>query len=336
MASIKPYKAGYRAQVYVLGVRDSETFRTRREAEAWAHQRETELREKKPASLTKTLRDAMERYRDEITVGKRGEVWEAIRIKAFLADADFPGGKKLCELVPEDFGRWRDARLKSVSAGTLLRDFSTLSPILEHARTEWKWIETNPLKDVKKPREPDHREVTIPPMDSVRLLRAMGYKRQACRSSTQAAAVAYLFALRVGMRAGEICALRWSDVFYGYVKVTGYDVGAGKTRSAKRDVPIVYQASRLIESMRGWDDEFVFGIKSQTLDAMFRRYRERAGLSGITFHDTRHTAATRLSEKVDVLTLCKIFGWKNTKQALTYYNPKVSDIRRMLEPRRSR
>ncbi len=79
MASIKPYKSGYRAQVYVLGVRDSDTFRTRREAEAWAHQRETELREKKPASLTKTLRDAMERYRDEITVGKRGEVWEAIR-----------------------------------------------------------------------------------------------------------------------------------------------------------------------------------------------------------------------------------------------------------------
>ena len=138
------------------------------------------------------------------------------------------------------------------------------------------------------------------------------------------------------MRAGEICALRWVDVGDGFVRVTGEDVGAGKTKAARREIPIVYQADSLIKLMSGWDDDFVFGLKSQTLDTLFRRYRERAGMDGVKFHDARHTSATRISKKVDVLTLCKIFGWKNTKQALTYYNPKVNDIRRMLEPRRSR
>lgn len=82
--------------------------------------------------------------------------------------------------------------------------------------------------------------------------------------------------------------------------------------------------------MRGWDDERVFGLKAQTLDALFRRHRVRCGLEGFTFHDSRHTAATWMAGKVDVLTLCKIFGWSSTSMALTYYNPKATDIAKRL------
>ena len=52
----------------------------------------------------------------------------------------------------------------------------------------------------------------------------------------------------------------------------------------------------------------------------------RVGLDGFTFHDSRHTAATRLAPLVDVLTLCKIFGWAKADQALVYYNPTGSQI----------
>lgn len=82
--------------------------------------------------------------------------------------------------------------------------------------------------------------------------------------------------------------------------------------------------------MRGFDDVLVFGIKAQTLDAMFRKYRARAGLSGFTFHDCRHTAATMLARRVDVLTLCKIMGWSNPKMAMVYYNPGASTMAAML------
>ena len=110
--------------------------------------------------------------------------------------------------------------------------------------------------------------------------------------------------------------------------MTGIEIGGGKT--GRRAVPTVPQTERLIESMRGWDEVYVFGLKSQTLDALFRKYRVRAGLSGFTFHDARHTAATRLAGRVDVLTLCKIFGWKNPSRAMTYYNPTPSQIKRKL------
>ena len=36
--------------------------------------------------------------------------------------------------------------------------------------------------------------------------------------------------------------------------------------------------------------------------------------------------AARMAQRVHILDLCKAFGWAGTKQALTYFNPKASDI----------
>jgi hypothetical protein len=33
-----------------------------------------------------------------------------------------------------------------------------------------------------------------------------------------------------------------------------------------------------------------------------------------------------MAKKVDVLTLCKIFGWSNPKMAMVYYNPTPSQM----------
>ena len=74
----------------------------------------------------------------------------------------------------------------------------------------------------------------------------------------------------------------------------------------------------------------MFGVRSQTLDTLFRRSRVRIGLSGFTFHDARHTASTHQARKIEVLDLCKMMGWTRTTQALTYYNPKVSEIAKRL------
>ena len=84
---------------------------------------------------------------------------------------------------------------------------------------------------------------------------------------------------------------------------------------------------RLIGKMAGFDPVRVFGIKPQSLDALFRKARQRAGLTGIVFHDTRHTAATWLATpRINVLDLCRMFGWSNPKQAMVYYNPSAAEI----------
>jgi len=125
------------------------------------------------------------------------------------------------------------------------------------------------------------------------------------------------------MRAGEITGLTWSLVMVDYCALP-------TTKTTSRNVPLEPKARRIIASMDGWDSEKVFGLSAQTLDSLFRRYRDRAGQQGYTFHDSRHTAATWLAKRVDVLTLCKMFGWSDPKQAMVYYNPTASDIARML------
>lgn len=323
MASVKPYGNGYRAQIKLLGVRDSETFRTKREAQAWASARETEIRAQdgKPPAQRYTLADALTRYAAEVSIHKRGRRWEEIRIKAFMAGT-LPIRAPIGAVTPDMIGAWRDARLRTVGNGTVLREIALLSAVLEAARREWRWIEVNPVKDVRKPRQPDHRETLLTRQQIKAMLRALGYSpRLPIRSVTQSVAVAFLLALRTGMRAGELCGLHWSRVHDGWCALP-------VTKTTPREVPLSPKAMRVIGKMRGFDPVAVFGVTPQTLDTLFRRARDRAGLSGFVFHDSRHTAATWIvaSGKWNVLELCKAFGWANPKQAMIYFNPKATDL----------
>jgi integrase len=313
-------------QIEVAGQRESGTFDTKREADAWAQRRSTELREMKtsPTGDFKTLQQALREYADKISPTKRGGDKEIIRLNAFegMAHQPMPLKKKVTAITSDDLTAWRDARLKVTARGSVLRDMTLLSHVFEIMRREWKWITTNPMRDVSRPQEPDHREVIIYGPQVRKMLRQLGWKgsKQPVRTVSQAVAVCFLVALMTGMRAGELCALEWGDIKEHHARLHTSKSGKG------RDVPLTPTAKRTIELMRGFDDVLVFGLTAQTLDALFRRNRDRAGLEGFTFHDARHTAATVIAQKVHVLDLCKIFGWSNTKRALTYFNPKMADL----------
>lgn len=319
MASIFKHGDKYRAQVTINGARKSRLFRTKREASAWAEATSHSMRSKKNTP-EHTLGDCIKRYAEEETPKKRGATKESIRLSAFLKERGFPAEVKMSDLTVAEMSKWRDTRLQTVSAGTVLREISLLSAMLETARLDWGWIETNPLRDMRKPRSPDHREIVIEVRDVRLLLKTMGYSpRLPIRSVAQSVAVCFLVALRTGMRAGELCGLNWDRVHSDYCVLP-------VTKTLPRKVPLTRKATRLLEKMRGYDTASVFGLKSQTLDANFRKYRDRAGLTGFTFHDARHTAATMLARKLDVLDLCRMFGWTTTKHALIYYNPTASSI----------
>ncbi|HLA36089.1 MAG TPA: site-specific integrase [Rhodocyclaceae bacterium] len=321
MASITKYKDGYRAQVSVKGARDSAVFRTQREAKAWAAAKELELRKasSRPEGEKHTLGEAMTRYAGEVSPTKRGERWEKIRIRAMLDDAHLPTSSPIGRVTPDDLGQWRNERSKQVAPATVLREIALLSVILETARREWRWIASNPIKDIRKPTKPDHRDVLLTREQIKGVLRALGYRRGPCLNVSHAVALAFMVALRTGMRAGELCGLTWDRINDDYCILP-------VTKTKPREVPLTPKAMRLIQSMRGFDPKLVFGVKAQTLDALFRRARERAGLSGFTFHDSRHYAATQLAQRVHILDLCKAFGWSNINQAQVYYNPSASDI----------
>ncbi len=323
----KTSKGTWSIQIEVAGQRPSSTHATKSQALAWAAAKTIELKLQASGQIgtIKTLGDALQRYSDDVAPSHKGWRWEMVRLAAYQKpDSRLPIKKRLSDLTTADMSAWRDARLAVVSRGTVLRDIGLLSAVFEAARLEWGWLQVNPLTNMRKPSSPAHREIVLTGVQIRKMLRALGYEPGVPRSVGQAVGLCFLTALATGMRAGELCGLTWDRVHQTHVVLP--DTKNGK----RRDVPLSTVAIRIIDRMRGFDPVLVFGVGDKSRDTIFRRARDRAGLSGFTFHDSRHTAATRMAGLVDVLTLCRVFGWSNTSQALTYFNLSASDIAKRL------
>lgn len=330
MASIQKTATGYRAQLQVLGQRESESFKTKREAQQWAARRDAELRAGAGSLGTrKTLLQTLRRYSNEVSSRRRGWRWEHLRLAAFERSPVLPVHVPVSRVQVQDIVLWREARLAQVSEGTVLREMALLSAVFEVARRDWRWISVNPVKDVAKPKRPAHRERRLAWTEMKQVLRALGHRagqrgNDAPRSTNQAVALCLLAALRTGMRAGELTKLKWPQV-----RGTHVHLASGTTKSGKaRDVPLSTKARAVFARAQGLDKVSVFGVSAAVLDTLFRRARGRAGLSGFTFHDARHTAATwiGLSNRLSMLEMCKMFGWGDPKHALIYFNPGVGDL----------
>ena len=329
MSSIQELKNGFRAQVAIKGQRASETFATKNDAKAWAAKKETEFRAAASGKTdkTKTLRDAFTRYSEEISTTRKGWKWEQTRLAAFgRTDGQrtgLPLSLRLVAVTPAHIAQWRDARLGEVKAGTVLRELGLLGGVFEVARREWGWIEGNPVRDIKGPASPQHRERVISRREIKAMLRSLDYRPgRPTMSMTGIVALIFLAALRTGMRSGELTALKWADYAGTYARLHTSKTGPG------RDVPVSAKARRIFAMAQAADPDTVFPVSASTRDTIFRRAKTRAGLSGFTFHDARHTAATWIATggKLTLMELCKMFGWRDPKHALIYFNPTATDL----------
>lgn len=108
-------------------------------------------------------------------------------------------------------------------------------------------------------------------------------------------------------------------------------VGAGKTDAARREVPLSSEALRILrqlESVR--DGDSVLRVSASSIDVLFRKARDKAGVFGLTFHDSRHLAITRLAKVLDVLPLAKAIGHRDLRMLMIYYNPSAEDLAKKL------
>lgn len=323
MASVGKHGRGYRAQVYVNGRRASKVFRTQREANAWAAAKEQEL-ETAPADKH-TLRELIDDYVDKVMSKKRGNVHEERQARAFLRDFAWLADKRLADLDTPDFVRWRDERLKTVSDATVLRNLNWLRHAFRVAREEWKWMASNPLQGLRIPKNPAPRDRRVSPAEVRALCRILDYRPgRAPETKSQEVALAFMVALRSAMRAGEILSLGKTTLSLTR-RVATVDHKTQHLTGKPREVPLTRQAVRLLAPVA--DRERCFTISSAVLDALFRKARDRLLIEDLHFHDSRAEALTRLSRKVDVMTLAKISGHKDLRiLQLAYYRETAEQI----------
>lgn len=330
MASFRQKGLGWEASVdMVVGgvrIRKAQVFETKGRAKAWAAEFESTARaERRGEVVERPLSDLFKEYQKRISPQKDGEVWEVRRLNAFLAD-DIAKATTL-SIKPADIARWRDRRLQTVSPATVLREWTLMSNVFTVARKEWGWMGANPMSDVERPAAPLPRDRRPTPEEIETLCHVLGYsKTDSPETESARVAAAFLFACETGMRAGEICALEWHDVDVEKRTAKVRAESRGARKSPARVVPLTLEAVRLVNQMPALADT-VFALKGASLDALFRRARAKGAIEGLHFHDSRAEALTRLSQKVDVLTLAKISGHRDLKILLnTYYRPKMEEV----------
>lgn len=329
MASIRQLPSGrWAAEICVQATRESKTFGTRREANAWSHQREHELRT--PAALRYTVRDMLERYAREESPKKEGADKEKLRIAALLRDFPLFGDRRLADVSATDIATWRDARLKVVKPGSVARDVRWLRNAFRLARLEWKWMDSYPFDGLRVPADSPARRRVVGWREARMIARNCGYRTgREPRTKVEEVALAMLIAMRTGMRAGEVLSLGRHNVDLER-RVARVEHKMQYQTGEPRDVPLSRQAARLLR-VHLQARERIFTLDSASLDALWRKVTGRLMVEDLHFHDTRGTALTHLARRVDVMRLAKISGHKNIKTLFErYYRERAEDIARAL------
>lgn len=229
----------------------------------------------------------------------------------------------LANLSPAVVARFRDERLLTVSSGTVIRDLSVLSSVINHVRREWGIVIQNPCELVRKPRAPLGRTRLLDAAEEARLLHEL---RPVGRRNVWMKPVVQL-ALETAMRRGELLALRWESM--DLAKRTAY---LPLTKNGRpRHVPLSLAAVSILEALSRSPDGRVFPITAAALVAAFTHACKRAGIVDLHFHDLRHTATTRIAEKLpNVVELAAVTGHQSLQMLKRYYHPRAEDLARKL------
>jgi integrase len=308
MASFRKRGETWRAEVMRRGVRRSDTFTSKGAAVAWASRVEAEVMAGVRGEVPNlTVSALIDRYEEEVSAEKKGKRWEGIRLDALRLDRI--ALVRLRVLDSPDVADWQRRRLAVVSAASVRRERNLVNHIFQIAIKEWRWLRRNPFDGVRRPKDGRPRTRIATQLELTRVAKIA--------SPNMARVIA--FAVETGMRAGEIAGLKAEDV-RGRVAVL-----RDSKNGTSRDVPLSTKA------VEAWGDGF--GVSAGSISALWARYCKELDppIVGLTFHDLRATAISRLASKLNVLELAKMVGHKNPKMLMVYYRESADEIAKKLD-----
>ena len=164
--------------------------------------------------------------------------------------------------------------------------------------------------------------------------------------------LSYLLCLDTGIRLGEVCALRWSDIDFHsgllHIRRTAYRINYGgrtelvlqtpKSECSLRDLPLTAKMLSLLRPLRTKPENYILTgsskpMEPRTLQYRFQRFQVTLNIPTRNYHVLRHSFATRCIERgMDAKTLSEILGHANVKTTLQMYtHPSMQSKRRLLE-----
>jgi len=223
------------------------------------------------------------------------------------------GELRLAEITTDLVADYRNERLKKVKPATVYQELGLMRRMFNVARREWKWVKDNPVADLSfSVGTRNFRDRWLTEEEEYTLLRNAG--------NPWWLYPLLMVALHTGMRKGEILALRWQDIDFRRRILT---IHKSKT-NMKRGIPLSDTLTSVLLDLKQNRKLFeisgrVFPISDRSLRQSYNKALERSGIENFTFHDLRHTFATRLVQNgVDIYSVQKLLGHTTVSMTLRY------------------
>ncbi|MET3120107.1 integrase [Undibacterium sp. GrIS 1.8] len=322
----------------------SKTFNIKADAEAWARLIEGEMDRgafvSRAEAESTTLKDALERYAQELTPKKKGALQERTRIKKWQSRP--LAVRYLSTIKGSDMAKFSDERRAAGKAENTIRlDMALLSHLFETARKDWGMESLiNPVKNVRLPSGSKQRDRRLNGDEQKYLTVALD------KSSQPIARAIVELAIETAMRQSEILGLEWKNIDFNRKVAFLADTKNGESRS----VPLSSKALTILNSLaRSIDGGRIFEISQDRLIRTFQRAcvvgsaqyvkdcaeakqaPSKAFLDDLRFHDLRHEATTRLFELgLDMMEVASISGHKSLSMLKRYTHLRAEDLARKL------
>jgi integrase len=239
-------------------------------------------------------------YHDYVVPTRKRPAYEKGRINVFV---DFFKGHELKDVTPMMIERFRAQRLKAGNSKSTTNRYLALMKKMYSLAVNEGLVTDNPVKKVKFFSEAENVKERILTLEEEEQLMAAApdYLRSAL-----------IIALNTGMRYGEIVNLEWEHVDFTSKRIRVEKTKSGKVRFININGPLFGELSKLRATANGSSYVLPNQGTGKPYVCLHRSYTtacKKAGITGLRFHDLRHTFATRLVQGgVDIETVRSLLG----------------------------
>jgi integrase len=338
MANVTERNGKFHVRVYRKGASAvCKSFAIRKDALVWAKQTEADIQSGRwldsKVEEAITLKQALDKYRTEITPSKKSSVQESYVIGAIARVT--VATKSITSISSVNIAVIRDQwKNEGLAPATILRRMAILSHVFEIACKEWGYIGLiNPVKQIRKPIVSNARDRRLFTGELEAVLNAS--------LSADLPNVARL-ALATSMRMSEVVGLRWKDISTANSTLTLQTTKNGSPRVVALSPEALSLLNGLVKRFDGkvfnvlgasmckaWRRSVKRGREVYELDCKAKRIKpSNSFLVDLHFHDLRHEATSRLFELgcLNVVEVASITGHKTLSMLSRYSHMDASRI----------
>jgi integrase len=245
--------------------------------------------------------------------------------------SNFFGSKRISQFNELDVRQWQSFRRdeENVSTVTLNRDFALMKTMFKRG-VKYKVIEHMPEFPINRAAEVERDRIltfqeekslldVCKEFETIEVKRGGKIYKTKIETKREHLKTLIIVAVDTGMRMNEILTLTWKDVDLdaNIITVQFYNAKTQKTRKIGMTSRVKYELTKL--QGRSNKTAKIWNLKN--IHRSFNTACKRADITGLNFHDLRHTATTRMIRAgIPHTEVMKTTGHSQIKTFLRYLN----------------